>query len=85
MSGKANKSPETVDTETTMLDALWTEVQVAAFLGISIKTMAPWRNRGRGPRFIKVGHLVRYRPADVRAYVEQQARTSTSDDSVRAA
>lgn len=38
------------------------------------------RLTGEGPPFIKIGHLVRYRRADVRAWLASQPRvTSTSE------
>jgi predicted DNA-binding transcriptional regulator AlpA len=37
------------------------------------KTLAEWRSRGRGPRFIKLeGGEVRYDWADVRAWLAEQ-------------
>ena len=30
--------------------------------------------------FVRVGRLIRYRPADVREWIERNLRTSTSDD-----
>jgi len=46
------------------------ECALALRLGISRSTLQSWRYAGRGPRFIKVGRLVRYRNADVDAYLE---------------
>lgn len=42
-------------------------------------TLEIWRVQGRGPRWIKIGRLVRYDEADLDAYLESQTRTSTSD------
>lgn len=39
--------------------------EVAAYLGISPDTMKDYRQQGRGPRYTRVGKLVRYRLADV--------------------
>ncbi|CAN7517998.1 helix-turn-helix transcriptional regulator [Mesorhizobium caraganae] len=33
------------------------------------------RQDGSGPKYLKIGHQVRYRPEDVEAWLEQQART----------
>lgn len=49
-----------------------TDVEVAARLGVSRFTVRSWRLKGLGPRFLKMGRAVRYRPEDVDAY-EQQA------------
>lgn len=40
-------------------------------------TLDSWRWQRRGPRFIKVGRLVRYRESDLDAYLE--GRTQESD------
>ena len=41
-------------------------------------TLEGWRVQGSGPRYIKVGRLVRYRVTDLDAYLESQTRNSTS-------
>lgn len=42
----------------------------AKFLGVSIPTLYKWRRLKIGPDFVKFGyHLVRYYPADLRAFV----------------
>ena len=48
-------------------------------LGIMPKTAEVWRLRGRGPRFVKVGSLVRYRRRDILAYIESNTVRSTSE------
>lgn len=57
-----------------------TDVEVAARLGVSRFTVRAWRLKGLGPRFLKMGRAVRYRPQDVDEYerhalVETQARS----------
>ncbi len=47
-----------------MLD-LCTEDQVAKQLRVSLASVRRWRLEKRGPLFIKVGALVRYRPEDI--------------------
>lgn len=61
------------------MDKLLDEKQVAALLRVSPKCLQGWRYRGGGPRFVKVGRLVRYRMTDVEAFVLEALRTSTSD------
>ncbi|REJ79725.1 MAG: DNA-binding protein [Acidobacteria bacterium] len=55
--------------------------EAAAFLGVSPRTFENWRLTGSGPRYSKVGRLVRYRLADLEDYVERNARLSTSEAS----
>jgi predicted DNA-binding transcriptional regulator AlpA len=38
---------------------------VHVLYGISEKTLANWRSQGRGPRYLKIGRLVRYAMADL--------------------
>jgi predicted DNA-binding transcriptional regulator AlpA len=45
-----------------------TDVEVAARLGVSRFTVRSWHLKGLGPRFMKMGRAVRYRPEDVREY-----------------
>ena len=58
---------------------LLTEHEVADLLAPSIKTLRNWRLSGYGPPHLKVGRLVRYRLSDVRAWLADCQRTSTSD------
>ena len=53
-----------------------TDVEVAARLGVSRFTVRSWRLKGIGPRFLKMGRAVRYRPDDVDEY-ERQALVET--------
>ena len=42
-------------------------------------TCEGWRLKGIGPRYIKVGRLVRYRIENVDLWLESQTRNSTCD------
>jgi excisionase family DNA binding protein len=44
-------------------------------LHIPIKTVYQWNSKGIGPRAAKIGRHVRYRRADVEAWIEQQYAT----------
>lgn len=46
--------------------------------GMKPNTLEGWRVRGVGPRFIKIGRLVRYSISDLDAYLEAHSRQSTS-------
>lgn len=41
-------------------DALLDPVAEAAFLGVKVATLADWRVKHEGPRFVRVGRLIRY-------------------------
>lgn len=58
--------------------ALLTERQAAAVLGLSHRTLQAWRVRGGGPQYAKIGSNVRYRRADLDAWVAGRVRESTA-------
>lgn len=49
--------------------------QLAAELGIAPQTVRNWRVAGRGPRGVRIGGSVRYRRADVDAWLTEQAES----------
>lgn len=51
---------------------LLTPEELAEMLGVSPSTIRWWRSEGRGPRATKVGRLLRYDEADVRAWIEER-------------
>lgn len=53
---------------------LVTPPEAAAILVIEARLLAEWRVQRNGPPFIKVGHLVRYRMGDLRAWLEARSR-----------
>jgi excisionase family DNA binding protein len=48
---------------------LLTEDAVAKQLNVSVASMRRWRLERRGPHFVKVGSLVRYRQEDLEAWL----------------
>jgi predicted DNA-binding transcriptional regulator AlpA len=62
------------------LEPLLTVEQVSQLIGRSVITLEKDRLYGTGPRYVKLGRLVRYRPEDVRAWVAERVRLSTSDE-----
>lgn len=48
------------------------EHDVATRLSVSVQTIRRWRMLRRGPKFVKVGFHVRYKPEDVAAWLNQQ-------------
>ena len=51
-------------------DRLWTVNDVSTYLGIPVQTLYAWRSAGTGPPARRVGKWLRYRQADVRAWVD---------------
>lgn len=68
---KSNSAPKLLDTS-----------ELADHLTNKPNTIEGWRIKGVGPRYIKIGRLVRYRIEDVEAWLESQSRTSTSQAEV---
>lgn len=50
---------------------LWAE-EVATILGVPVKTLYQWRYKGVGPAGVRVGRHLRYRAADVEAWIDQR-------------
>ena len=57
--------------------------QVAAYLGLSPRTLESYRCRGGGPPFHVFGSVVRYLLSDVVKWASERRRHSTSDDGLR--
>jgi len=64
-----------------MNDELMNEREVAERLGVHVITVRKWRAIGYGPPALKIprhplrGYNVRYRPADVEAFLNQAVET----------
>jgi hypothetical protein len=59
-------------------DQLLTEDEAAAALKVSPGTLRNRRCAGRGPPFVKIGAPVRYRPADLKDFIESCVRCAAS-------
>ena len=55
------------------LPELSSRKQMEAFTGVSAQTFARWAVEGKGPRITRLGQAVRYRKADVLAWLEESA------------
>lgn len=47
------------------------DLELAAWLGISRKTLQKWRSLGMGPPYLKFGTKVVYRAEDIEAYIQR--------------
>lgn len=52
------------------LAELITEVDVAKKLRVSLACLRRWRFEKKGPQFLKIGSLVRYRTIDIQSWLE---------------
>lgn len=56
--------------DTSLAQTLLTETDVAKQLRVSLAALRKWRVLNRGPLFLKIGSLVRYRQADIDQWLE---------------
>jgi excisionase family DNA binding protein len=60
-------------------DPIHTPQEAAEYVRLKERTLADWRYRGCGPRYIRIsGRTVRYRQSDLDAWLATRTRTSTS-------
>lgn len=56
------------------------EMDAAAYLSVSHRSLQNWRHRGGGPIFVNYrGRMIRYRISDLDAWINDHLRTSTAD------
>lgn len=55
------------------MDRMLKAQEVADGLGVPLTTLYSWRATGKGPRGFRVGKYVRFKAADVEAWLERQA------------
>jgi excisionase family DNA binding protein len=72
-----NVSPPTLTDLLASGRTLFNETEAAAFLDTSVGTLQVWRSTGRyGIPFVKIGRLVRYKRADLEAWIETRTRST---------
>ncbi len=64
-----------MNSQTTPLDTR----AAASHIGMSKSSLEKLRVYGGGPRYMKLGHLVRYRPTDLDVWMEERTISSTSE------
>jgi predicted DNA-binding transcriptional regulator AlpA len=70
---QAQTKPITLEnTHREWLDALLNEYSVSQITGMSVATVRRWRLLQQGPRYIKIGAAVRYKPEDLRSWLESR-------------
>lgn len=64
-------------------DGLLSPEQAAQHMGLSVKTLATWRSTGRHALpFIRCGSRIRYRRADLDAWLASRQHTGTAAQGV---
>jgi predicted DNA-binding transcriptional regulator AlpA len=61
------------------MDQLLDQKQAAHLLRLSVRTLERHRISGTGPRFVRLGRLVRYRDVDLAEWVRSRVHLSTSE------
>jgi hypothetical protein len=59
-------------------DPLLRDIDVAAILCVSPRTLQGWRLVGIGPPFVKMGRVVRYKRQDLTAWIDASTVSATS-------
>ena len=54
------------------LEKLLNERDVASITGLSVASIRRWRLLKHGPKYIKIGAAVRYKPEDVSAWLQSR-------------
>ena len=65
------------------LETLLNEHDVARITGLSVASVRRWRLLRQGPKYLKIGSAVRYRPDDISAWIESRPRGGGQQDPVR--
>lgn len=66
-----------------VIDLLLDQKQAARILRLSVRTLERHRVAGTGPRYVRLGHLIRYRENDLKEWIESNLRNSSSEMSWR--
>lgn len=59
------------------VDKLLGPIELAEWLDVPVQTIYQWNHRGVGPIALKVGRHLRYRRADVEAWLDAQAQRAS--------
>jgi predicted DNA-binding transcriptional regulator AlpA len=65
------------------MDPLLDQKTTAKLLGLSVRTLERHRLAGTGPRYARLGRLIRYRQDDLQEWIDRNLRNSTSEMSRR--
>ena len=72
-----NQSKEETDNNATI--ELLSAEELAKALKMSPRTLQKWRSDGRGPRYIRLGHNVRYRSQDIAGWLESKGSRNSAE------
>jgi predicted DNA-binding transcriptional regulator AlpA len=58
---------------------LLSQREAATYLHLSVRTLERFRVSGTGPKFVRLGRSIRYRLADIEAFIASRIVGSTSE------
>ena len=61
------------ETDAARADNPWSVQRLADYLGVPVQTVYQWRTKRYGPKGLRVGKHIRYRPADVEEWLASLA------------
>jgi hypothetical protein len=67
-----NAGTSTTSGDAVSYDCLLDEIDVAHHCKVSLSSVRKWRLFNRGPKFLKIGTSVRYRPEDLTAFLDSR-------------
>ncbi len=62
-----------------MIDQFLTEIELSDRIHVSLATLRRWRLENRGPKFRKLGSLIRYGEYDLALWIEAQPSGGTAE------
>lgn len=51
-------------------------VEVAEVIGVTVGTLAAWRCRNKGPKFVRIAGRIRYPKTEVQEWLEEQIKAA---------
>lgn len=56
-----------------------TESEAATRLGLKVATLRAWRQKGKGPAYVRLGRAVRYLMTDVDDFIQSNRQVPSAD------
>ena len=68
-----------MSTNHSAFERLLNDHEVAALVGVSVATVRRWRLLRKGPRYLRIGVLIRYRPESIRQWLDDRPTGGAPD------
>ncbi len=68
-----------MNTKHKALERLLNDHEVAALVGVSVATVRRWRLTRRGPSYLRIGVLIRYRPESIHQWLDSRQTVGMAD------